>query len=90
MKIKYDWFKDTGKWYEGGEKEIPDELFLFSKELILAINPDTNLWWNRADQGWFMVIDNIEMTAQQSLDGKFMKALWTPETIFNKLQEANN
>ena len=86
MKIKYDWYKDTGKWYEGGEKEIPDELFLWSKELLACIHPE-EIWHRRAEQGWFFTIDNVKMTAQESLEGKFMKALWTPEQIMNHFRK---
>lgn len=81
MKIKYDWYKESGKWYEENVIEIPDNLFLFSNKLISAIYPDMSFWNRRAESGWSIVIDNHELSDEDSLKGKFMKALWTPKTI---------
>jgi hypothetical protein len=86
MKIKYDWFKDSGKWYEGGEANVPDNLFLFSDDLILAINPSHDFWFRRAQAGWYLVLDNVDMSEKESLEGKFMKSLWMPESILKKLE----
>jgi hypothetical protein len=81
MKIKYDWYKESGKWYEENVIEIPDNLFLFSDKLISAINPNMEFWRNRVKSGWCIVIDNHELSDEDALKGKFMKALWTPQTI---------
>jgi hypothetical protein len=87
MKIKYTWFKDTGKYYEEGQKDIPDNLFLFSDDLILAINPSLDFWLRRADAGWYLMLDNAEITPEESLAGKFMTSLWTPENVRRKLEK---
>jgi hypothetical protein len=66
--------------------EIPDNLYLFSDDLILAIYPSHDFWFRRAKAGWYMVIDNVEISEKESLEGKFMKSLWTPENILRKLE----
>jgi hypothetical protein len=32
------------------------------------------------------VLDNVEISEKESLEGKFMKSLWTPENILRKLE----
>ena len=87
MKIKYDWYKGSGKWYEEGVIDIPDNIFLFSDKLISAIKADMEFWQKRAESGWSIVIDNHELSDEDALKGKFMKALWTPETILRRVNE---
>jgi hypothetical protein len=84
LKIKFDWYKDTGKWYGGGEASISDNLFLFPNDLILAIHPSCDFWFRYARTGWYLVLDNMGMSLGEILNGKFTKELWTPENILRK------
>jgi hypothetical protein len=37
MKLQIDFYRETGKWYTGGEIEIPDGLYIWSDEFKQSI-----------------------------------------------------
>jgi hypothetical protein len=71
MKIKLDWFKKSGKWYEGYEVDIPEDVYLFSKDLgkYLQLN-------KHCHSDMYLVLDYDEDKSDN-----FFKALYTPERV---------
>lgn len=87
MKIKLEWYKASGKWYETYEVEIPDNLYLFSKELLSTIHPERSKWEARARDGMFLVMDNVD---ELIVTTHFFKSLWTPDKFLDRFDKVDN
>jgi hypothetical protein len=77
VKIKLEWYKASGKWYETYEVEVPDEIFLWSEDLAKHLQLDKHCHGEM-----YLVMDNAtELSPTESMAGKFFKALWSPERV---------
>lgn len=71
MKIKVDFYKESGKWYEGGIVEIPDGSWLHTEDIREFVMCKQNIVDN--PEQFHCVVNNVNE------NDNFFKALWTRE-----------
>ena len=88
MKIRVDFYKPSGKWYEGGEVKI-GEARLWKGDLPQAIINNQNIlfdgWQN--EEYYYVVTDDIPELFNDPNYKEFFKALFRPQAFKNLIKQ---
>jgi hypothetical protein len=75
IKIRVDFYKETGKWYEGCDMDIPEGSQLFAPKIEDYIRANQTAV-NNPEQ-FYMVVNNID--SKERMNDPFFMRLYKPE-----------
>jgi hypothetical protein len=85
MKLQVDFYKESGKWYEGGVVDVGDAKPFVMYEVEQAIVDNQHILYDGWQGGYYVVINNVEPFIDED---SFCMRLYTPSK-FHGIKKGN-
>jgi hypothetical protein len=83
MLLQVDFYKDTGKWYEGGTVDVGDARPYVTGEIEQALVDKQDILTEGWQGGFYVVVNNAtELTSEESQAGLFCMRLYKPSDFY--------